>query len=400
MNSIIKCIISLSSFILISGCATQDESNSKWLKGNLHTHSYWSDGDEFPEMIMEWYKTNDYQFVALSDHNILAKGEKWKDISNEKIYQDAFEDYLEKYNKDSSIEYKKQDDTLWVKLKTFEEYRPLFEEKNKFLIMPAEEISDQFEQKPFHLNAINVKKLIQPQGGETAQEVLQNNIDAVHNQSEETGIPMLAQINHPNFGDAFSVEAMKNLERNKFFEVFNGHPHVKNNGDDEHISTEEIWDRINIFYLKSGKSFLYGIANDDSHHYHTISKDLSNAGRGWIQVKADSLTPELLLASMEKGHFYSTTGVELVDVSFVNNKLKIEVEEEEGVSYKIQFIGCKKEDIETSVLHEVEGIRGEFIIDEDILFVRSKIISSKVPERPMGEMLFEEAWTQPVRIGK
>ena len=43
-----------------------------WQKGNLHTHSFWSDGDDFPEMIIKWYKDNDYQFIALSDHNTIA----------------------------------------------------------------------------------------------------------------------------------------------------------------------------------------------------------------------------------------------------------------------------------------------------------------------------------------
>ena len=29
---------------------------AKWYKGNLHTHTYWSDGDDFPEMVADWYK--------------------------------------------------------------------------------------------------------------------------------------------------------------------------------------------------------------------------------------------------------------------------------------------------------------------------------------------------------
>ena len=28
----------------------------RWWKGNLHTHSLWSDGDDFPEMIVDWYR--------------------------------------------------------------------------------------------------------------------------------------------------------------------------------------------------------------------------------------------------------------------------------------------------------------------------------------------------------
>ena len=26
----------------------------QWWKGNLHTHSLWSDGDDYPEMITAW----------------------------------------------------------------------------------------------------------------------------------------------------------------------------------------------------------------------------------------------------------------------------------------------------------------------------------------------------------
>jgi len=65
------------SFLFISG--TQKKPGEyKWYKGNLHMHSFWSDGDIFPEKTMEWYKKHNYNFVGLSDHNILAEGEKWK----------------------------------------------------------------------------------------------------------------------------------------------------------------------------------------------------------------------------------------------------------------------------------------------------------------------------------
>ena len=51
-----------------------------WYRGNLHTHSLWSDGNDVPEMICDWYKNNGYQFVALSDHNILSNREKWMGV--------------------------------------------------------------------------------------------------------------------------------------------------------------------------------------------------------------------------------------------------------------------------------------------------------------------------------
>ena len=76
-------------------CNKTSEKADRWYRGNLHAHSYWSDGDEFPEMIMDWYKSNGYHFVVLSDHNILAQDEKWKLIPKGFIYKKAFDKYLE-----------------------------------------------------------------------------------------------------------------------------------------------------------------------------------------------------------------------------------------------------------------------------------------------------------------
>ena len=49
----------------------------RWWKGNLHTHTFWSDGDDFPEMVADWYRERGYHFLALSDHNVLARGVRW-----------------------------------------------------------------------------------------------------------------------------------------------------------------------------------------------------------------------------------------------------------------------------------------------------------------------------------
>src|SRR5436190_14002516 len=130
---------------LVSVFTVSDGQNvpKPWLKGNLHTHSYWSDGDEFPEMVMDWYKTHGYQFVALSDHNILAEGEKWTLITKSKLYLDGFDKYLKKYGA-KWVTYKTDTGRIHVKLKTFDEYRPLFESKD-FLIIKPEELTDRFE---------------------------------------------------------------------------------------------------------------------------------------------------------------------------------------------------------------------------------------------------------------
>src|SRR3972149_5374078 len=136
-----------------------------WLKGNLHTHSRWSDGDDVPEMVIDGYKKAGYDFVALSDHNVLAEGERFVEADPAVLadYQERFGDRVE-VAEDGR-----------VRLKTFEEYRKLFEEPGKFLLIQGEEITDSFENKPLHVNATNVKERIEPQGGGGVREVLQRN---------------------------------------------------------------------------------------------------------------------------------------------------------------------------------------------------------------------------------
>lgn len=379
------------------GCSKRETMPAKhWFKGNLHTHSYWSDGDEFPEVIMDWYKSNDYQFVALTDHNTLAEGDKWKVISQDSLYQKAFKSYLNKYGSSWVNHTMDSLNQTHVKLKTYEEYKGQFEEIDKFLIIQAEEITDHFGDKPLHLNTTNVQKKIHPQGGNSVAEVLQNNIDEVMRQRDELNIPMIVHVNHPNFGHAISLEDMIALRNEKFFEVYNGHPSVNNSGDSIHMSTERMWDLINIAYVKNNKPLIYGLATDDSHNYHVKGSKWSNAGRGWIMVQADSLNPKSLITAMEAGEFYASTGVELQDLKLETNKISVEVKKEADVTYKISFIGCKKGETEPEEFMSIEGNKASFELTKDIIFVRSKIVSSKLHENPIEDLLYESAWTQPV----
>lgn len=92
-------LIAVSIAFLIAGYR-EDEPDTNWYKGNLHTHSYWSDGDDYPEMIMKWYNDNDYDFVALSDHNTLAEGEKWIEPEKDSPHEQTFQNYLDTFSDD------------------------------------------------------------------------------------------------------------------------------------------------------------------------------------------------------------------------------------------------------------------------------------------------------------
>ncbi|UBM59340.1 histidinol-phosphatase [Marinilongibacter aquaticus] len=390
-------LLALSS-LLLSCNPSEKKDSAHWYKGNLHTHSYWSDGDEFPEMIMDWYKTRDYDFLALTDHNTLAEGEKWINIRPDSIYQEAFQTYLAKYDSSWVNSRYNADNQIEVKLKTLSEYAPLFQEEGKFLIIQSEEVTDGFEGKPIHMNAHNLEKPITPRHGNSVAEVIQNNIDAVLERRRETGRAIIPHLNHPNFGYGVSLDDMLKLHGERFFEVYNGHPTVHNLGDSTHISTEEMWDLINISYLKAGKPIMFGMATDDSHQYHHIGAKWSNSGRGWVVVKSDTLTAEGIITAMEKGDFYSSTGVELNDVKYTNNSLHIEAKPVENLSYTFDLIACKKGDSATEIIETLKGNSADFEFSDEYLFVRCKITSSRKQVNPVEGMVYEMAWTQPVQV--
>ena len=374
--------------------------NLKWFKGNTHTHSLWSDGNEFPEMIIDWYKTNGYDFISLSDHNILADHEKWVQLPAHPFRQGKFREYLEKYGTEWVTYQTDSAGVIRVKLKTSAEYQPLFEEKDKFLIMKAEEITDKFEKKPVHIGAVNIRDLIKPQGGNSVAQVMQNNLNQVYEQREKTGQPMFAHINHPNFGWAIKLEDMMQLKGERFFEVYNGHPHVHNYGDSTTMGMEELWDKLLIHYISQGRDLVYGLATDDAHDFLEYRLGTSNPGRGWIMVQAKDLKPDSLIAAMEKGDFYATTGVELEELNFKDQTLSLSVKPQQGVKYIIQFWGAVKTRRTTQpagiLLKEAIGTDARYRLRKKDLYVRAKIVSDKKKDNPYTEGEIETAWTQPV----
>jgi len=371
----------------------------QWYQGNLHTHSYWSDGDDFPEMIMDWYKSRGYHFVALSDHNILAQGEKWKLIPDTQAHRQGFRKYLEQFGEEWVVYEEDEEERIRVRLKTLEAYRPRFEEAGKFLIIQSEEVTDGYDGKPIHLNATNVQSLVEPRRGNSITEVMQNNINAVNEQREETGQPMFPHINHPNFGWAITVDDMIPLTGERFFEVYNGHPAVNNYGDSTRLGMEKMWDILITHYLRENKPPMYGLAVDDAHNYHVYNGEHSNPGRGWVMVRAEELTAEALIAAMEAGDFYSTTGVTLEALDYGANSLSLRVKEEAGVSYNIQFWGTHRDAGREQMgilLKEVKVPEASYRLQDDEMYVRAKVVSTKSKNNPFQERDVEVAWTQPL----
>ncbi|HEX7049218.1 MAG TPA: hypothetical protein VF188_03315 [Longimicrobiales bacterium] len=408
-----------------------------WWKGNLHTHSLWSDGDGYPEMIADWYRRHGYHFLVISDHNVPPQGGKWIDVARSEGGPEAFRRYEARFG-DAWVEERRRGDTLEVRLRRHEEYAPLLAEPGRFLLLPGEEITEYLGKTAIHMVATNLAEPIVPRGGESVAAVLRNDLGAVIAQRERTGRPMIVQVNHPNFIWSLTAEDLIPIEEARFFEVYNGHPLVNNVGDDEHPGTERLWDVILTERLRHGGPVLYGVATDDAHDYHAFAPDQRNPGRGWIMVRAPELTPAALIAAMERGDFYATTGVVLRDIRRDGDRLTIEIEAEDGVDYVTRFIGTRvgsgapddpgrrpaagavpvrraaaesafAADGTTAagetgaagdvgvVLAEVAGTTASYRLRGDELYVRAKVISTKPRTNAFLEGQVEVAWVQPQR---
>ncbi|NLZ06104.1 MAG: histidinol-phosphatase [Phycisphaerae bacterium] len=392
-----------------------EETGPRWWKGNLHTHTFWSDGNDFPEMVVQWYKDHGYHFLALSDHNVLSQGQRWIAVTDAR--RAAFDKYLTRFG-DGWVETRQNDKgETEVRLKPLTEYRCLFEESGRFLLIQSEEISDKA-----HLNGIDLIEVIPPQGGATMAELLQNNIDAVHAQQAKTGQAMLVHVNHPNFQWALTAEDMIGLQGFRFFEVYNAHGYVNNEGDAQRASTERMWDILLARRLAElGSDIVYGVATDDAHNYHKFDTRAANPGQAWIVVRAAKLTPESIMDAMNAGDFYCSTGVTLKDVAFDGTTLTVAVDPEPGVHYSTQFIGTRRgydpasqavtdaegKEIRTTrryskdigaVLAEVEGVLARYQFQGDEIYVRAKVVSSHKNDKSHVPDECESAWVQPVVV--
>lgn len=381
--------------IMLFSC--NDKVNEQnWHKGNLHTHSLWSDGDDFPEMIIQWYKDHHYQFIALSDHNTIANSEYWYELKDRDLKNKSLEKYQKRFG--DWVETKIDSNKKLVRLKRFDEFRSKLEEKDSFIVIKSEEVTSSFERKPIHINVTNIQDKIEPIKGSSVIEVMQKTLDVVHQQRERLNVPMFAHINHPNFGYGIDVEDMKKLNGERFFELFNGHPSVNNEGDEDHIDMETMWDLINIHYYENGKPLLYGVATDDSHNYHSLSADLSNTGRGWVMVNAEELTPAALIAAMEEGDFYASTGIHLKKVFANNEKISVEIAPQLGVNYEIVFMGYREGSDEVVALKRVVGTSASYAIQNNDIFVRANVNSDALKESPPLTKETKKAWTQPFLV--
>lgn len=262
-----------------------------WLKGNLHTHTTNSDGDSPPDVVAAWYRDHGYDFLSLTDHNVLTQPQT--------VSAQALGDMF---------------------------------------LIPGEEVTMELS---VHVNAINVGDLLEPprtgvqpmaMGNVPGRDddklrLLRDALERIHRAGA------IASVNHPNYQWCLSPDLIGQLEGLRFFEVFNGHPQSQNDGDQAHAGTERIWDHL----LLAGKP-VYALATDDAHHLKNWAPSYSNPGRGWVMVDAPERTPLSIQRALERGAFYASSGVTLEALEARRGHIEVAVRAVEGESYTLEFV--------------------------------------------------------------
>ncbi len=399
----------------------------QWYKGNLHMHSFWSDGNVFPEQAIDWYKDRGYHFVSLTDHTVMqVKPDNWKEIGKGNVTQKLLDQYLERYEKDW-VETKQDGDKTLVRLKTFDEFIEKLSVPEKFLVIPGHEQNVGIQGREVHDCVINVVDSIPFQKGKTVPESIRNNADLLTQYGAETGRETLFISNH-NCWVYFDIypQDLIDVPEVRFFELLNCQPVFKPNT--AFWTPEKFWDVVNSFRIEDGKLPLYGITQDDTHNYMQPGPKTRDLGNYWIMVRAKRLETEQLLRSMYRGDFYCSNGVvfESLDFDKATQTLSVKVKPVDGAKYTIRFNGTKKgfdQSTETvddpaadkkparkipvysdeigKIFQESEGTEASYRMAEDDLYVRVTVVSDKDAnyDDPTGYMPTKEsAWSQPYTV--
>jgi hypothetical protein len=208
-----------------------------------------------------------------------------------------------------------------------------------------------------HLTAFGISQYIS-----SPSSAIQGNVNKVLSVG---GVPFL---NHPmdSNGSQMTASGFLSVAGLNHFEVVNGQRPEQTAG------AEALWDAI---LSASNGRLAYGVAADDAHF------TFSQAFKGWIVVRAASLTKENIMAAVRAGDFYSSTGIVLNDYVIDYSAKTITVNSQNGNT--ITFIGNNG-----SVLKTVSGAIATYQVTGAEKYVRAKITNTAG----------KAAWTQPIYV--
>jgi hypothetical protein len=287
-------------------------------RGNVHTHTTRSDGTSAPEDVATWYRDHGYQFLAITDHNLLIDPAELQRI-----------------------------------------------ERQGFVLIPGDEITSIGGGVPVHVNGVCISHAIHGGRFRTRDAALDSAVRAVRAQG---GVPI---VNHPNYRWALATRDIAQVAGALFMEIWSGHPSVNNDGDARHSSNQTKWDEL----LALGRT-AFALAVDDMHHLRLPAHRprASLPGRGFIETFGAETTKPAICRALSEGRFYASSGPRLKRIAIDGSTLTVWVE---GRGAKVEFIGEGGKVLASKEPQAGEGSSGGFpvayTLHGDEMYVRAKV---------------------------
>lgn len=246
-------------------------------KGNIHLHSTHSDGSLAPEEVVEAYRSRGYDFVAITDHFL------------NRAY------LMGLVGKTDHI-----DDGSFITVNDTSSLRT-----PEFTTLFGSEIHGpgMANGANWHIVAVGLPLDFAPWDGEESGAAI---TERAANAGAFIGIA------HPAASTVTMEDVRQVLPFAHSVEIYNHACNLFGMADSWHFAD---------ILLQEGHR-LSAYAADDAHAV-TARPGFSDAFGGWVQVKAESLEPDALLAALKAGEFYSSTGAQIHDLAIDGDELVV-----------------------------------------------------------------------------
>ncbi len=239
-----------------------------YYRGNIHSHSTRSDGLLSPADVVQAYRERGYDFIAITDHFLGRYGHP---ITETACYRSS---------------------TFTTLLGAEMHVRGL---ENGII---------------WDLLAIGLPLDFAPQADDETDVALARRAQAAG---------AFVAIPHPAWNGVVHSDGLRLIEAVDAIEIHNeGHTLDSDRGSGWFLADS---------LATAGRRRFSTFAADDAH----FKTDRFDRFGGWINVRAESLDPESLLAAMKAGHYYASTGATIRNVEITNTEIIVETDPAIGI---------------------------------------------------------------------
>ena len=260
-------------------------------KACLHTHTTVSDGDFSPKEIKRRYKALGYSVVAFTDHELLRR--------HDELAEDSFLPLAGLEIALWSRKYGKVEDDLLDKV-----HLNLLATLPDVVAQPWLDV----EKCARYANGGTAGARREPHIGEHPDKSRYFDAETIRTLAREANdAGFLVALNHPRWS-YLSLADANTFEGLWAVEVYN------------RDSEQSAYGENDVFYetlLRNGKNpGLRCLATDDAHFDGHI-------GHGWVNVRAERLDYSSIIQALRAGHFYSSTGPEILEARLADGVLHV-----------------------------------------------------------------------------